>query len=136
METSTWTALLSRIVPEDADDLDALTAGYDDRRVAPGADRFGTAGAFVQLPGAFKRADAICVGLRVTDALPDAHDRALRLASFAIEQDVEVIVLAHVDATGLERFGFRVERIVGATRAEREACERQVRQFWGIDLVL
>ena len=76
-----WSAVLSRIVPQDADDLGELTARYDPRHVAPGADVFPDCADFVQLPGAFKREDSICVGLRVLAPLPDAHDRAMRLAA-------------------------------------------------------
>ena len=32
MEAGRWTALLQRIVPQDADDIDALTRAYDARR--------------------------------------------------------------------------------------------------------
>jgi hypothetical protein len=136
MDMQRWSALLSRIVPQDADDIDGLTAGYDRRRGAAGADVFPDTPPLLEPRDAFRRADTICVGLRVATTLTDAHDRAMRLAAFAAEQDVEVVVLAHTDVTGLERFGFRIERIAGATRQARERCERQLLQFWGIDLVL
>lgn len=136
METPRWTALLARIVPQDADDLDALTAAYDPRTAAPGRDFFPEIPARLRPAAALKRADAVCVGLRVVAPLPDAADRAMRLAAFAAERDVEVIVLAETDASGLERFGFRVERVAGETPEARAACEDQIRRLWGIDLVL
>ena len=46
------------------------------------------------------------------------------------------MVLSTTDVTGLERFGFRIERIAGETREARRRCEAQVRRFWSIDLVL
>jgi hypothetical protein len=60
----------------------------------------------------------------------------MRLVAFALEKDVEIVVLSHVDHCGFERFGFRTERIAGATEAERAACEDQLRRFWNIDTVL
>ena len=136
MDTHRWTALLARIVPQDADDLDALTAAYDPRAARRGRDAFPEVAARLMPQAALKRADAVCVGLRVAAPLPDAADRAMRLAAFAAERDVEVVVLAETDVTGLERFGFRVERVAGETDAARAACEEQIRRLWNIDLVL
>jgi hypothetical protein len=53
-----------------------------------------------------------------------------------MEKEVEVIIFNHLDHCGLERFGFRCERITGDTPEEREACEEQIRRFWGIDFVM
>ena len=136
MEPPRWTGPLSRIVPQDADDLDDLTRGYDGRHGASGRDIFPEITPALHTEGAFKRRDMVCVGLRVSERLPDAHDTAMRLASLAAEQDVEIIVLALTDVSGLERFGFRIERIAGAGADARERCEQQIRRFWGIDLVL
>jgi hypothetical protein len=40
------------------------------------------------------------------------------------------------DYSGIERFGFRTEKVAGKTEAERDACRDQLRQFWGIELTL
>lgn len=140
MDSRPWSALMSRIVPRDASDLDALTAGLDARCAAvPGRDAFPDLPTAAHPQGAFKRPDTVCVGVRVREPLADAADaadRAMRLASLAEEQDLEVVVLAHVDVTGLERFGFRIERIAGDTPEAQAQCERQVVAFWSIDLVL
>lgn len=130
-----WNSLLSRIIPQDAADLDDLTRRYDRRSVTPGRDIFPEIGPTLHGEGRFQRADMVCIGLTVAAPLPDACDQAMRLAGLAAEQDVEVIVLSHVDLTGLERFGFRIERISGDA-GTRERCEEQIRQFWAIDLVL
>ena len=63
-------------------------------------------------------------------------DQAMRLVAFALEKDVEIVVLSHVDQSGFEKFGFRIERIGGETAAARDACEEQIRRFWNIDTVL
>ena len=83
-----------------------------------------------------KRPDAVCVGVRVAAPPPDAADRAMRLDRLRREKDVEIVVLSETDYSGFERFGFRVERIAGATRGRAPSCERQIRRFWNIDLVL
>jgi hypothetical protein len=136
MDPKQWNALVSRIGPHDADDLDALLAPFDQRR-GGGRDVFPAPEAVLMPNAALKRADAVCVGLRAstTDA-SDAADRAMRLAAFAIERDVEIVVLSETDRSGLERFGFRIERIAGDTPEARAACEDQIRRFWNLDLVL
>jgi hypothetical protein len=135
METEPWTALLARIVPQDADDLDALAGPYEPRSGREGRELFPPHEGVTRPEPAFRRADAVCVGLRVTGPLADAADRALRLVAFAAERDVEIVVLAHTEVTGLERFGFRVERIAGETPEDRARCEAQILRLWNIDLV-
>jgi len=136
MQTHRWNALLARIVADEADDLDGLTSAFDARHAPAGRDVMPEIEAVLMPAMPFKRRDAVCIGLRVPAPLPDAADRAMRLAAFAAERDVEIVVLAHADHVGLERFGFRVERVAGATPAERAACETQLRRLWNIDLVL
>ena len=75
-------------------------------------------------------------GARRRRRLADAADRALRLIAFALEKDVEIVVLSELDLCGFERFGFRIERIAGDTPAARAACEAQIRRFWNIDMVI
>ena len=134
MDPKQWNAVVSRIGPHDADDLDALLAPFDERR-GGGRDVFPLPEAVLMPNAALKRVDAVCVGLRATDA-GDAADRAMRLAAFAIERDVEIVVLSEADRCGLERFGFRTERVAGDTPEARAACEDQIRRFWNLDLVL
>lgn len=137
MEPTHWSSILPRIGPHDADDLDALLAPHDPRRSEPGRDLFSLPEAVLMPTARLKRADAVCVGLRAPagDAA-DAADRAMRLAAFAAEHDVQIVVLAEADRSGFERFGFRVERIAGTNPEERAACEAQIRRFWNLDLVL
>lgn len=141
MERSDWTERLRRIVPQEPDPLDGLTAPLDPRHAGgrAGRDRFPALEAAAMPETAMRRPDAVAIGLRVSHCPTDPADladRALRLAGFAAERDVEVIVFAEVDGTGFERFGFRVERIAGDDPEARAACEAQLRRFWNIDLVL
>ena len=136
MDPKQWNAVVSRIGPHDADDLDRLLAPFD-QRPGGGRDVFPLPEAVLMPDAALKRADSVCVGLRAAATDPaDAADRAMRLAAFAIERDVEIVVLSETDRSGLERFGFRIERIAGDTPEARAACEDQIRRFWNLDLVL
>ena len=136
MDRPRWTEQASRIVPRDTDDLDPVIAPTDPRHAPGGRDLFPAIDSVLRPTTAMKRGDAVCIGLRVSAALPDAADRAMRLVAFAAERDVEVVVLAETPYTGLERFGFRIEQIVGDTPEARATCEAQIRRFWNIDLVL
>lgn len=71
---------------------------------------------------------------RVADEI--ASLLAGRYAALAVEKECEVIILSHQDNAGFERFGFRVERIAGATDQERSECLEQLRRFWGIDIMI
>jgi hypothetical protein len=136
MDETQWIALVSRISPHDADDLDDLLAPFDRRQGIAGRDIFPLPEAVLRPHVVLKRNDAICVGLRAPAPNSVAFDRALRVAAFAIERDVQIVVLSEADYSGFERFGFRIERISGDSGEKREACEDQVRRFWNLDLVL
>lgn len=82
------------------------------------------------------RPDAVAVGVVIDRPLADPADAALRLGALALEQDVEVIALSSLDYSGLERFGFRTERLAGTTDEERSACLDQVMRFWGIEVLI
>jgi hypothetical protein len=137
MGTPSWNAILLRIATQDAHDIDDLIAQDDPGGSASiGSDVFPRINAVLMPQAPMKRTDAVAVGIRVGPNLKDAADRAMRLTAFAIERDVDIVVLAEGDTSGLERFGFRHERIVGEAADARSACEDQIRRFWNIDLVL
>jgi hypothetical protein len=136
MDLTQWSAILSRIGPQDADDLDSLLAPFDRRPEPPGRDIFPIPSAVLMPQAALLRSDAVCIGLRTGPIDGTVQDRAMRLAAFAIERDVEITVLSETDYSGFERFGFRVERIAGETAEARDACEDQLRRFWNLELVL
>ena len=107
---------MSRIGPQDADDLDELLAPFDRRQGAAGHDIFPLPEGVLMPHAALRRSDAVCIGLRAAAVDGTVADRAMRLAAFAIERDVEITVLSETDYSGFERFGFRIERIAGETR--------------------
>lgn len=127
---------MSRIGPQDADDLDELLASFDRGQGAAGHDIFPLPEGVLMPHAALRRSDAVCIGLRTAAVDGTVADRAMRLAAFAIERDVEITVLSETDYSGFERFGFRIERIAGETAEARDACEDQIRRFWNLDLVL
>lgn len=137
MVPTDWNSILPRIGPHDAVDLDDMLSPHDPRSGDPGRDIFPIPEAVLMPETEMKRSDAVCVGVlsRSADAT-DPVDRAMRLAAFAAERDVHVIILTDADRSGFERFGFRVERIAGDTPEERSGCEEQIRRFWNLDLVL
>ena len=136
MDPKQWSATISRIGPHDSDDLDDFLGGFAPRGAEPGRDVFPMPEAALMPQAALRRADAVCVGVRVTTGDGGAADRAMRFAAFGIERDVQIVVLSEADRSGLERFGFRVDRISGDTADERAACEDQLRRFWNLDIVL
>ncbi|MFQ8429774.1 hypothetical protein [Amaricoccus sp. W119] len=136
MDHTRWTTILSRIDSRDAVDIDDLAAMVEPRAEVPGRDIFPEVEGCLLPRAAFRRADGVAIGLRVTEPPADAADRAMRVTAFALERDVEVVVMSDVDRSGFERFGFRVERVSGDSEEARAACEEQIQRFWSIDLVL
>jgi hypothetical protein len=132
-----WGGILARINKRVACDLDDVVGRFDIHRNPVGRDIF-PSGVAPPMPEArFKNGDFICIGIRVDKRRTnDLADLGMRLATLALEKDVEVIVLNHLDYSGLERFGFRCERIVDDSGEDTELCELQVRRFWNISLVL
>ncbi len=135
MHAQRWNMVLSRIVPQDADDFDEIAGRFDPARDPVGKDLFPEVEAALTPSPGVERVDEVCIGLRARGPA-DAAEQAMRLAAFALERDVEVVVLDGDGDSGLERFGFRVERVAGEDEARRAACETQIRRFWNIDLVL
>lgn len=135
MDRMKWSELLLRIGPQDADDIDEVLAPFDQRPPSAGKDLFPLPEAVLMPETALRRADMVCVGLRASGG-GDVADRAMQVAAFAIEHDVEVVVLSEADYSGFERFGFRIERLSGDRPEQRAACEDQIRRFWNLDLVL
>ncbi|WP_424930484.1 hypothetical protein [Amaricoccus tamworthensis] len=136
MGLQTWTEILSRITSQDAEDLEDLIAERFPRSEAVGGDVFPEPVAVLRRETQMRDPATVCVGLRVLEQMPDVADRAMRLASFALERQVEIVILSHCDRSGFERFGFRVELVKGDTEAARAACEEQICRMWNIDLVL
>ncbi len=129
-----WLAVLSRIVPGEPLGLDPADAGPP-----PGAGLAGwDAGAPPPSPRLWDRGEsgASWIGVRVDAALADPARAALRLASAALERGVTPVILTSLDASGFERFGFRVERFLPGPGADRAAWEAEMTAFWSLALII
>lgn len=136
MSADRWTRVMGMISPAEPDNLDDLLGPFDPRRGDQGAAIFPETIEDVALPVPLASEETVCFGARVTAETPDPVRLAMTLAQMAAEKGAEPIILSHVDVCGLERFGFRVERIAGATPEARDVAEAQAVRFWNIVLVI
>lgn len=136
MNTAFWGDVIGRITPHDAAGIDDLTGPVDPRCTHGGRVIFPQNIALPVANMPFASPDTGTIGFRITAARDDIAQVGLQLAALAMENGVEVVVFNHLDYCGLERFGFRCERIAGHTPAQKAQCEEQIRRFWNIDLIL
>lgn len=139
-DAARWMSVLARTTVLEATDLDALLYEYDHLAAARVGETI-----FPPLNETPLRATGAedlrpAIGFRV-DADAAAHPqilatRAAELAALAVERDCEIIVISDSPVAGLERFGFRVERLAGDSEDEKEACLQQIRDFWSLAVIL
>ncbi len=80
--------------------------------------------------------DRVAIGVRVTKPVKDPIAIANRLIALATERGVTPVIFSSIASSGFERFGFRVEHLGGNSKAELEACEAELKQFWDIAVVV
>lgn len=137
MSLKEWGPVLARISPARPENLDDILAKRDPRVAeTPGSYRFPAKAARHMTDTPFAKASTIAFAARVTAETGDRVALASRLATLAAEKGAEPIILCHEEYAQLERFGFRVERVAGATEEERKAAEDQLIAFWNIILVI
>lgn len=135
MNADRWGEIIARITLQDAVNIDDITRPMDPRRRPRGHAVFpADKSPVIAMP--FKSDEMCAIGCRITEKRDDIVQIALQLATLAMEKEVEVVIFSHLDYCGLERFGFRCERVTGDTPEERAACEEQLRRFWSIDYVM
>ena len=128
--------MILRISPHTPVSLDADLAPFDPINAKPGKALFpGTPGREISAK-LFAPMTSICFGVRVTVETTDTAELAMKIARMAYERDAEAIILSHVERSGLERFGFRVERVAGESERERAECEQELTRFWNIVVVI
>lgn len=127
--------LMCRITPAEPVDIDDVVYALRPRPERLGHEVFvpSEAPAIVPLAAEDER---VTLGVRVPAPLPDPADYAMRLAALAAERDVEIVILSATDYCGLERFGFRVERVVSAEPQIPETAYADLKDFWKLDLIL
>ena len=123
---------ISPLAPTDIDDIVYAAAPWPRER---GKDLF-PEGAATAFPGEAEPRNQAALGIRMASSGDNPADFAMKLAALSVEKDVDVVVLSHLDYCGLERFGFRVERVAGDSDHARSVCEGEVKWFWGLGVVL
>ncbi|MGL4279767.1 MAG: hypothetical protein ACRCS0_05330 [Albidovulum sp.] len=88
-------------------------------------------------PALWPRAEGwACLGIRVTEPPADVTTLARKLAATAAERGILPVILTTLDQSGFERFGFRVERLSGASEEARMVEEAELAGFWNFALIL
>lgn len=125
--------ILARLTAAAPVDLDL---GTDDAAPTPGGALASGAGVPLS-PALWPRGDNwACLGIRVTEPVADVTALARKLAATAAERGILPVILTSLDQSGFERFGFRVERLSGASEAARAIEEAELAGFWNFALIL
>ena len=141
MKDEAWLAVLSRVSVAKPMDLDAAifeTKSKVDSKNLGFRSSGDSAGARPPSTRLWNRENTgnSYLGVRVHEAPADCTQVAVRLAAGALERGIIPIILTSLPDSGFERFGFRVERIMGETPQEREACEEELKRFWDMAIVI
>lgn len=138
MSDNPWLAVLSRISAHSPVDLDedlapaaptAIRAPFVGAPAAPDAPPVAS--------GLWDRpeTDHSFIGVRILEPVPRPAGLALRLASAALERGVIPVILTTLEQTGLEHFGFRIERLPADTTL-RAAFEAELAHFWNLAIII
>jgi hypothetical protein len=125
-----------RLTQSQPEDIDAILCVADSRAGILGQDIAPCDGSVALPPLSLAEDEMVAVAVTVSSPLENPADVAARLCALSIEQEIEIVVLTSLDYSGLERFGFRTERIAGNTEAEHTACVEELKRFWGIELTI
>ena len=136
MSELNWAKVVASITPLKPIDLSEIIDELDPPQNEKEGLEFPIAVATSPLVGEFSDEAQVCFGARITKDTPNSVKLGMTLAQMAAEKGAFPVILSYVDHTGLEPFGFRVERIGGKDEAEREACEAQILKFWNIVMVI
>ncbi len=136
MTQKNWASVVASITPLEPYDLDGMIDGLKPAQAKPNGLTFPQGIENTPLPLSFEDETTVCFGARITKDTPNRLKLAMMLAQMAAEKGANPVILSHVEYCGLEQYGFRVERIGGATEAEIAACEAQVCDFWNIVMVI
>lgn len=132
MTQEQWLSVLARIAPGEPLDLDVAKDVAGDPLSAWEAEMPPPS------PRLWERVelDISYIGVRVDRPVADLVGAALKLAAAALERGVTPVILTSLDSSGFERFGFRVERFVGASDVDRAAWEAEMSAFWSFALII
>ncbi len=136
MNTADWVNVLARINTHDAMNIDHLLCGYDERYDPSGQPLFPVALPPTWHEVAFKEADAVTVAAVVSRGTDNKAGIALHLAALAMEKNVQIVVFTDDDYAGLERFGFRVERVDLPSGEGHSGTFAQLKAFWNVEVFI
>ena len=135
MTADDWSMIITKIAPLNAEPLDDILEVFDIRYTSNGNCILPDNG-WHSSQKAFLNSSTVCIGVRVDGDNIDRTDLSMKLASMALEKEVVPIIFSRGDYSGMEKFGFRVEKISGKTETERLECEEQLKRFWNISVVI
>jgi hypothetical protein len=135
MSGDRWFDVIARVSADAPADLDEiLNAGSGTEAPVPSCLADGPAVLSSRL---WERDDAVShIGIRIDRPPRDVRRLALRLASAAAERGVVPIILSSLGRTGLEQYGFRVERLPEGPPELVALFESELRKFWDMPIVI
>lgn len=138
MRADDWLAVIARIgVPADALFLDEGAAVPAKPFALRGRHRGDAAKPSGKLwPRDTAEAEVAAIGVTVLFALLDVQLLALRIASVAVERGLMPVILTTRDQTGLEPYGFRIERLTDRDGVPDAVEMAELSAFWDFALVI
>jgi len=137
MNDNFWFDVVTRITPDEPVDLDPVVFDHVADEVSREVAARGRATVAAPSSRLWERDETRShIGIRIARTHPDALHLALRLASAAAERGVVPVIVSSLDRTGLERFGFRVERLPSGPPDEVTRCEEEVRKLWDMPIII
>lgn len=135
MNADDWSTIITKIVPYSAEPLDDILQDFDVRCTSSGNCLFPENNWHCH-QSLFQDASSVCIGVRVDGDDIDRTELSMKLASMALEKNVVPIIFSKGEYAGMEKFGFRSEKIAGVTEREQQECEEQLKRFWKISVVI
>ncbi|WP_170422226.1 hypothetical protein [Ruegeria arenilitoris] len=135
MNDSIWFEIFSRASPNKPVSLDDLM--NDDQSPQPLGKVVFPQMRFAPAVNLWPREQGgpVYIGVRILEPPETPYTVARLLAAAALERDVCPIILSRVDYCGLERFGFRVERIPEDPGAAQSA-EEEIGKYWDLAIII
>lgn len=130
-----WKSTMERITPNAPVDLDALLGVANDVTAAEPPPTKISRPPSARL-WSKRDAKASYLGVRVKEPSETTAQLAAQLAAAAMERAVVPVILSYCERSGFERFGFRVERVLGDTDAALAALETEIARFWDLAIII
>lgn len=141
MNIDHWLLIISRITSFRPIELDDVFDIYLPQRTdGCNAERTAARDRFAFPPSSrlwlHKNNSSSYIGVRVYEAQRNLAQAAFRLAAAALERCVVPIIFSTIPSSGFERFGFRVELLVGESHEDILEREEELKRYWNISVVI